>query len=206
MLVRSGERKAPKDDSSSSKKDKKDDNASGGGKSPVSVGATSPSRGDNKHGRGREGGGGKNGKKDWVRFDGAAMLLSSAGWSDDEDEEKEELITSEIEKFRQKQVCVCVLVLVFETERESFCEFLFVCVIFGGIHVKKERDVSKRFLSLSCIFFRPLILRDLLWLILTGRKGQEAGGRAAAGAAAEDQGGSSSGEDQEGRREANGTS
>lgn len=32
------------------------------------------------------------------------MLLSSAGWSDDEDEEKEELITSEIEKFRQKQV------------------------------------------------------------------------------------------------------
>lgn len=43
-------------------------------------------------------------KKDWVRFDGAAMLLSSAGWSDDEDEEKEELISSEIEKFRQKQV------------------------------------------------------------------------------------------------------
>ena len=32
------------------------------------------------------------------------MLLSSAPWSDDEDEEKEELITSEIEKFRQKQV------------------------------------------------------------------------------------------------------
>lgn len=44
-------------------------------------------------------------KKDWTRFDGAAMLLSSAGWSDDDDEEKEELITSEIEKFRQKQVC-----------------------------------------------------------------------------------------------------
>lgn len=37
------------------------------------------------------------------------MLLSSAGWSDDEDEEKEELITSEIEKFRQKQVRHCTV-------------------------------------------------------------------------------------------------
>lgn len=104
-----------------------DDGGSAGGKSPVSVGASSPARDRNGHGndasrssrgggergdRGGDGGGGgyqagattrPKSKKDWVRFDGAAMLLSSAGWSDDEDEEKEELITSEIEKFRQKQ-------------------------------------------------------------------------------------------------------
>lgn len=84
------------------------------GKSPAPLGAVSP-RGDKDGDGGGSGKGGGGGgaqqpaakpkpKKDWVRFDGAAMLLSSAGWSDDEDEEKEELISSEIEKFRQKQV------------------------------------------------------------------------------------------------------
>lgn len=117
VLVRYGERKAPDNGSSKSKSKKDDDGA--GGKSPASGGGGSPTGRDNgsdasraKRGKGDGGGGagyqpgatrGKS-KKDWVRFDGAAMLLSSAGWSDDEDEEKEELITSEIEKFRQKQV------------------------------------------------------------------------------------------------------
>lgn len=128
ILVRFGERSAPDKGAGSgaSKSKSKDDNGTGGaagGKSPAFVGGGSPPRHGNgsdaskaKKGKGDGGSGsgssagyqpgatrGK-GRKDWVRFDGAAMLLSSAGWSDDEDEEKEELITSEIEKFRQKQV------------------------------------------------------------------------------------------------------
>lgn len=116
VLVRYGERSAPGKGASKGGSANSD-----GGKSPVSVGASSPSRsgrgsskgggkGDGGKGGGGSGhqqaggGGGRKSRKDWVRYDGAAMLLSSAGWSEDEDEEKEELITSEIEKFRQKQV------------------------------------------------------------------------------------------------------
>lgn len=117
VLVKYGEREAP--NNGASKKD--DDGASADGKILTSGGGgTSPNRNGDKAssssssskpgmGNGNYGGPGGvvgrgKGKKDWVRYDGAAMLLSSAGWSDDEDEEKEELITSEIEKFRQKQV------------------------------------------------------------------------------------------------------
>lgn len=118
LLIRSGERKDPDGDKAEAKKAKKkrrrssndrdgDANYHSDNSSPASVGDNSPKAdgadGDDSDVRGGAGGGAK-AKKDWVRYDGAAMLLSSAGWSDDEDEEKEELITSEIEKFRQKQV------------------------------------------------------------------------------------------------------
>lgn len=110
-MVRHGERSGPEGEGAAEDGDK---TTTSGRRSPSASTGRSPGKdaGDGSS-KSKEGGGNNEPqpaatkpkpKKDWVRFDGAAMLLSSAGWSDDEDEEKEELITSEIEKFRQKQV------------------------------------------------------------------------------------------------------
>ena len=108
VLVRHGERSGPGGEGVT------EDGDTSGRKSPSASTGRSPGKdaGDGSSKSKESGGNSANQpaatkpkpKKDWVRFEGPAMLLSSAGWSDDEDEEKEELITSEIEKFRQKQV------------------------------------------------------------------------------------------------------